>query len=276
MKKFYPTLVLFSTFCLIFSSITYGQHSHEKNSGESDHHLGLHFSHPMFTESVSPDTKMRLDYQLQHPGPNSETELESEYAFSRIFSLEAGVHYDPIETSIGNTHLLFKFANYPLEEQGVLLGYGLSLDLPTGSGHGHGKSINPDQEPADHHHAENIYQFSPFLNAGIKTGNLELVGWSLFNIPTNHAHPEDATTSLDYNISALYHLSSRIQSLVELTGTRQLSGVSNNGNTLHVAPGLRAKLLKDTPLILGLGMRIPVTKERSFDNQVQVTAFYHF
>lgn len=276
MKKFYLILILFSTFFLIFSTITFAQHSHEIDSDASDHHHGLHFVHPMFTESVSPDTKMRLDYQLQYPGPISETELEGEYAFSRIFSLETGVHFDPAANRFGNTHLLFKFANYALEERGILLGYGLSLDLPTGSGHGHGTGESLDQEPADHHHEENIYQFSPFLNAGLKTGNLELVGWSLFNIPTNHAHPEDASTSLDYNISALYHLSSRIQPLVEFTGTRQLSGVSNKGNALYVAPGLRVKLLEDTPLILGLGMRIPVTKERSFDNQVQVSAFYHF
>lgn len=277
MKKLYPILLLFSTIFLMLSNITHAQHSHAEDPNQPGHHIGLHFVHPLFTESISPDTKMRLDYQLQNPGSASETELEGEYAFSRIFSLEAGIHYEPELNRFGNTHLLFKFANYALEERGILLGYGLSLDLPTGSGHPHGAGETHGQEPAaDHHSNGNIYQFSPFLNAGVKAGNLELVGWSLFHIPTNQNHQENVATSLEYNVSVLYHLSPRIQPLLELNGTQRLSGVPAEDGILNISPGLRVQLLKDTPLILGLGVCLPVTEERSFDSRIKISAFYHF
>lgn len=257
-------------------AINNAQHSHEGDSNHTGHHTDLHFVHPLFTESVSPDTKIRLDYLLQNPGSNKETELEGEYAFSRFFSVEAGIHYEPEINKFGNTHLLFKFSNYTFADGGILLGYGLSIDLPTGSGGGHGTFGTHGREQTDHHHDENIYQFSPFFNAGIKAGNLELVGWSLFHIPTNHAHPEDATTGLEYNLSALYHVSFRFQPLLELTGTRQLSGVTIGSNPINVAPGLRVKLLKDKPLVLGLGLLLPVSQERNFDSQIKASAFYHF
>ncbi len=35
---------------------------------EADHHEGLHFSHPLIAESVSPDTKVRLDYAFADLG----------------------------------------------------------------------------------------------------------------------------------------------------------------------------------------------------------------
>lgn len=275
MKKFYPILLLFSTIFLMLTNITYAQHSHAEDSKQSGHHTGLHFVHPLFTESVSPDTKMRLDYQLQQPGSTSETELEGEYAFSRIFSIETGVHYDPEANSIGDTHLLFKFANYALEEQGILLGYGLSLDLPTGSGHGHRTDESHGQEPAGHQQEENIYQVSPFFNAGVKAGSLELVGWTLFHIPTNQNHQEDVSTNMEYNISALFHLSPRIQPLLELNGTQRLSGTVAEDN-LYLSPGLRVKLLKETPLIIGLGTQLPITENQGVDTRFLVSAFYHF
>jgi len=275
MKKFYLILLLFSTIFLMLSNITHAQHSHAEDSKQPGHHTGLHFVHPLFTESVSPDTKLRMDYQFLQPGSESETELEGEYAFSRIFSVEAGVHYDPVESSIGNIHLLFKFANYAPEEQGILLGYGLSLDLPTGSGHSHGTEEGHGQEPAGHQADENIYQFSPFLNAGVKAGNLEVVGWTRFHIPTNQKHQESVSTSLGYNVSALYHLSSKLQPLMELNGTQRLSGI-NTGNEVFFSPGLRVKLLKETPLIIGVGAQLPLNGNQDADTRFLTSAFYHF
>lgn len=57
------------------------------------HHPGLHFSHPLISESPSPDTKVRLDYFFQHVDSNDEKadqstlRLEAEYAFHRTFSV---------------------------------------------------------------------------------------------------------------------------------------------------------------------------------------------
>ena len=35
---------------------------HEHQDADHDHDARLHFSHPLFTESPSPDTKVRVDY----------------------------------------------------------------------------------------------------------------------------------------------------------------------------------------------------------------------
>ena len=63
---------------------------------EADHHQGLHFSHPLIAESVSPDTKVRIDYDFADLGPDASAHtlgLELEYAFHRAFSIEAGIPF---------------------------------------------------------------------------------------------------------------------------------------------------------------------------------------
>ncbi len=73
--------------------------SHETESHSSK---GLHFSHPLVSESPSPDTKVRLDYfflgdiKEEHEGEEEifsehTIRLEEEYAFNRNVSLEVDV-----------------------------------------------------------------------------------------------------------------------------------------------------------------------------------------
>lgn len=206
------------------------QEQHEHSPGERHaHHHALHFTHPLIAESVSPDTKLRLDYAWQDLKEKHESELEfeGEYAFHRAFSIEAGIHYHPETGDFGETHVLLKLANYAFEERGLLLGYGLELGLRTGpgghaqGGHGHegdGHQHN-DAEPE-----EDIYEITPFLNAGLMAGRWELVGWTLFEIPTNQNLQENVGTDVRYHASALYHLTPRIEALLEAHGRTGLSG----------------------------------------------------
>ncbi|MBW3629350.1 MAG: hypothetical protein KY464_08645, partial [Gemmatimonadetes bacterium] len=150
----------------------------------------LHFVHPLVSESVSPDTKVRLDYILRDPGSETELELEAEYAFRRTFSIEAGVHLDPAAAELGDTHLLFKFANYALARRGVLLGYGLSVGLPTGGGHDHAEEHTAVERHEDGDAEGGVYEFEPFVNAGVMLGELELVAWTLVSIPSDRAEAD--------------------------------------------------------------------------------------
>ena len=79
--------------------------------GHSHRTQGLHFSHPLISESPSPDTKIRLDYFFldvdgevedeelgeESEGPQkfkeSTIRLELEYAFTRNISVEANIPY---------------------------------------------------------------------------------------------------------------------------------------------------------------------------------------
>lgn len=258
-------------------------HAH---SHDDDHH-GIHFTHPMFAESVSPDTKFRLDYgyrDLEAEDDRSELEVEGEYAFTRFFSIEAGVHYHPEAGELGETHVVAKLANYALEDSGILLGYGMEFGLPTGSGHGHGVHEHEhdphEEEPGEPHvHVEaeeDIYHITPFLNAGWMAGAWQLVGWTLFEIPVNQAVQENVGTGLRFNGSLLFHASERINALVEGFGRTGLSGAGSDRTVVSVGPGLRAQVLPQRPLVLGAALAFPITDDRDFDSRLLVSAFWHF
>ena len=110
---------------------------------EIHNHAGNHkefeFDHPLFTESISPDTKIRVDYNYQRMIENvkyNTITVGGEFAFDRIFSIEVGFPYGLISPSEGNSSshtgnfdISFKFANFEFERYGVLLGYGLDFGL---------------------------------------------------------------------------------------------------------------------------------------------------
>lgn len=263
---------------LLFDGVAAQEETHTHEHG---HDRGVHFTHPLFAESVSPDTKLRLDYSftdLEAGKDGSEMELEGEYAFAPSFSLEIGMHLEPDAGELGETHVLFKFANYAFGEAGLLLGYGVELGLPTGSGHAHegGDHTEPDHE---HDHAEpedDIYTVAPFLNAGWTSGAWEVVGWGLFEIPTNQALQENVGTGFRYDASVLYRVNGRLEALVEAFGETGLSGPGTDRTVLNVAPALRVRPLADRPLVLGAGVAVPVTDAREYEARVLVSLFYHF
>ena len=174
---------------------------------EDDHEHGLHFSHPIFTESVSPDRKVRLDFgrEWEEEGTGSELEVEAEYAFHRSFSIEVVVPYGFVspddglsKSHLGSAEVALKFANLAFEDSGVLLGYGLEVGIPTGDsstgiGNGH------------------IWELEPFLNIGLKRGDIELVAFTRFGIPTNQRSDEEVETEIAYDFSMLYHFSPHVQ-----------------------------------------------------------------
>ncbi len=118
--------------------------------------------------------------------------------------------------------------------------------------------------------------FSPFLNIGFKRGRLELVGWTIFEIPFNHAEQEEVATELAYNVSALLHASNRVQALLELDGSSGISGEAAREDVLNLSPGLRVRLLADRPLVLGTAVGFPLSAEEPFDLRVKASVFWHF
>jgi len=170
---------------------------------EQGHIHGLHFSHPLFTESVTPDTKLRFELgeEWEADGNATEIELEGEYAFHRSFSVEVFAPYvfldpdlGPATSGAGNLEVALKFANFAFEERGVLLGYGVAVGFPTGDAKAGTGS--------DH-----IWELQPFLNLGVSVADFEVVAWSRFGIPTNQDPGEEVETAFLYDFSVLYHIS---------------------------------------------------------------------
>ena len=240
---------------------------------EADHHQGLHFSHPLIAESVSPDTKVRIDYDFADLGPDASAHtlgLELEYAFHRAFSIEAGIPFarlaldgEPGTSRFGNAEVALKFANYAFEDTGVLLGYGLEFGLPTGS--------DDAGIGSDH-----IVELEPFFDIGFKQGDWELVAFTTFGIPTNQEEGEEVETELATNFSTLYHVNSRLQLLLEFDGESVLSGEESGEQTWHLTPGVKFAPLGGSTLFLGVGVRLPLTDKQEFDTQMLVSLFYHY
>lgn len=238
------------------------------------HDHPLHFTHPLIAESISPDTKLRADYtQLRLDGNSaSDLEFEGEYAFTRGFSLEAGVHLDPEGGEFGETHLIAKLASYALEDRGVLLGGGLSVGLPTGSGHGHGL----EEDGHDHHdhghgaESDDLYEFEPFLTGGVKGESWEAISWAIFTLPT------EGNSALGIQASFLYHLSPRLQALLEYQGDTVLGDVPGSRHVSTLAPALKVRPFAESGLAIGAGVRVPLTEHRAFDTGALFSVFYHF
>jgi hypothetical protein len=128
---------------------------------DDDHdHDHLHFSHPMVTESPSPDTKIRLDYlgtRVSDPTDLREhvVRLEGEYAFNHTVSVAVATPFvwrtapqTARASGLGDIEVSLKAASLMFGDRGLLLGSGLSSSLPTGNdlkgiGSGHIVELEP-------------------------------------------------------------------------------------------------------------------------------------
>ena len=289
------------------------EHEHgQARRGASGHHAGLHFSHPLVAESVSPDTKIRLDHQyFEFPDGDRENSgvLEAEYAFHRSFSVELGLPYTYTQTEFGNLELALKFANFALEEAGLLLGYGVEVGFPT---NGDPEAEEPDAEPGSVHGATgptagadvartptpagsvpgarfstggggvagtlgtDEYELAPFVNLGFKRGGWELVGWLIFEIPFRQEEQEEVATELGWNASILYEVMPRLQALLELDGSGGISGEAVGEDVANIAPGIKFAPFAGQPLFLGASLGLPLADEDPFDTRLKASLFWHF
>ena len=243
------------------------------HSEEEEHHEGLHFSHPLFTESISPDTKFRFDYQYSKIDDNtksSELHLEYEYAFNRAFSIAVTAPYVFISTTqnsmsnLGNIELSFKFANYVFEHSDVLLGYGLSFGLPTGNdSKGIGSSYVTDLEP--------------FFNMGYMTGDFEFTFFSTFGIPANLHKGESVENDLNLQLATIYNITYRLQGVLEFNRESIINGNAGSSAGWYIAPGIKVVPFNNIDkIILGLGVRLPLLNSKDFNSQLLFSMFYHF
>jgi len=234
------------------------------------HYHRLHFSHPMFAESISPDTKLRFSTggAWETEGREFEFEAEGEYMFHRSFSIEVGVPYVRLDpegessaSALGNVELTLKGANFAFEDAGVLLGYGLSFGLPTGNP---AKGIGSDRE----------WELEPFVNAGYKRGRLELIGWARFGIPVSLPEGAEPENELHYDLAGLFHISSRLQAILEANGEVAINGSEAGSGQISLSPGVKVAPLGPR-LFIGVAGSIPL-KESELDGRALLSVFYHF
>lgn len=248
-----------------------------QHDDDHDHHHGaLHFTHPLVTESPSPDSKIRVDYAWFRAAADSAplegrvTAVELEKAFSPSISLSVTVPYEwhtrPVSEragGFGSTELSLKAVTYAQAKRGLLFGGGLSAGLPTGS----------DAKAIGSAHA---VELEPFVHAAYMHHDVELVTFLDYSTLTRLRAGEENERELTFDGSALYHLGEHAQALVELESARALGGGASGGQVTSVAPGFEIVPFEDTPLMFGVSYLAGVAG-RSHDNrQLLISAFYHF
>lgn len=262
-----------TTFILAVFLVRWGSAAaQDADPGEDrDHHdVPLHFSHPLIGESISPDTKLRLDYffnDLESDRVKHHTlRLEGEYAFAPGFSIEVNLPYTVARQSgqaerahSGSAELAFKFANFALANDGVVLGYGAEFGLPTGND---AKGIGSDH----------VVQVEPFARVGYVHGGLEVTGFAGVEFQLNGRDSDSLETVVAQTVSVLYHVTPRVQGLLELDGETPFG----SDLVLNVSPGLKLRPFGRSSLLVGVGAGFPITGPRELERRVVVSAFYHF
>ena len=248
--------------------------SQAQEHGDDHDHDHLHFSHPLVTESPSPDTKLRLDYiGFRTSGPTGIHEnifrLEGEYAFTHSVSLAIVAPFisrtAPVTeraTGLGNVELSLKAASLALGEHGLLLGGGLSAALPTGSDV---KGIG----------SSHIVELEPFLDAGYKRDALELVGFATLSSNFRRRPGEEAERNLTFDFSTLYMIQSRLEGLIEVTTSRALIGPESGTQQTFVVPGLKVYPFTNRKFMFGASFEIGTGVVHD-SHALLLSGFYHF
>jgi hypothetical protein len=253
------------------------QQDHDHHGADhhgADHHGEgpVHFSHPIFTESPSPDTKLRIDYlhaSVAHDVADHELRVEGEYAFSHSISIEANLpltsrsHNGVRTTAVGSGEIALKLANFAAARHGLLLGGGLAFGLP---------AWNDNSDIASDH----IVEVEPYLDAGYMRGRTEIVSFLSYSVAAHRTDADEEEQEIAVAASLLYHLDPRIESLIEVETRRSIAGEESGSQIVNGAVGLKYRFPALPSLIVGAGARIPLTHDREFRSEMTVSLFYHF
>jgi hypothetical protein len=242
---------------------------------EEDHdHDHLHFSHPIVTESPSPDTKLRLDYigtrTSDSTGVHENTfRLEGEYSFNQSVSFAIVTPFvsrtapaAERASGFGNIELSLKAASLAFSDHGLLLGGGLSAALPTGSD---AKGIG----------SSHVVELEPFLDAGYKRDALELVGLAALSSTYRRRASDKAERNLTFNLSALYRIHSRVEGLIEVTTSRALIGPESGLPQTFIAPGIKVYPFTNRKFMFGASVELGTGGVRD-THALLLSGFYHF
>lgn len=244
------------------------EHEHESEGHEGE----LHFGHPLFTESPSPDTKLRLDYlfrQVTNDTQEHSMRLEGEYAFTHSVSIEANIpvtsrrESGTTANSVGSGEIALKLANYGFADRGFLFGGGLALGVPTGN----------DRKAIGSGH---IIELEPYVDAGYRHGLAEVVSFLSYSTTVHRHVDEPSEEEVALAVSGLYHVAERIESLVEFQTIRSVGGEETGRQTAAIGVGVKYHVGRVHHLVLGLGGRVPITSERESEHEILLSALWHF
>jgi hypothetical protein len=274
MRKLAKSFTLLLGTAILCGALPAALHAQEEHEHGDHEHEGLHFSHPLLNESPSPDTKLRLDFLWGRAGDGDErvtehgARLEGEYEFMEGVSFAITVPWLRRESALGNvqgtgsTELSLKGSSLRWGRQGVVVGGGFSVGLPTGSdekGIGSSRSV----------------ELEPFADVGVQLGGLELVAFGHYGATVRNPPGVDAERELSLVGSALYPVSRLAELLMEVETVHPVS--SDESATTRIAPGLKLYPFTNRHIMAGVSAPIVLKRAGQPDaREVIVSAFYHF
>lgn len=276
LSKTFTFLLGIAVLCGALPSALLAQEEHEHGDhGHGDHgHEGLHFSHPLLNESPSPDTKFRLDYLWGRTGDGAQrvtergARLEGEYEFTEGVSLAVTVPWVRRESVFGNvqgtgsTELSLKASSLRWGRQGVVVGGGFSVELPTGS----------DEKAIGSSHS---VELEPFADVGVQLGALELVAFGHYGTTVRNPVGVEAERELSLIGSVLYPVSRLAEVLMEVETVHPLG--SDESATTRLAPGVKLYPFPNRHIMAGVSAPIALKRAgQPGSREVIVSVFYHF
>jgi hypothetical protein len=263
-------LPLFIYLVLSIPTRSFSQERNESVGNEHDDHL--EFSHPLVTESISPDTKYRFTFfgtKTQTHNFLQTYNVELEYSPAPAFSIHLDVPYMVLKPAIGqpvshfdDVELSFKFANFAFAENNILVGYGLSVGFPTG---------NQEIEMGNDH----IWYVNPFFNGGVKLKRWEWTAFITFGLPANQHDDEFVPNYLETRFTTLYNINRRFQALLEAGNEKPITWAGRKENNYDITEGIKFCPDPEKPWILALGAREPLFRNDELKFQIIFSVFYH-
>ncbi len=249
---------------------------HDAVHGED--HSSLHFTKPLTTTYPNVVTEVEGKYIFldEAEAEVHELELELAYAINDFFGLELkipfaihdpdagahGGHATSTESSFGNILLDAKLQHDGFADHGVLIGYGLGIEFPTGD---HDKGIGSSE----------IYNLEPFYSIGYKpTDQIQLITSGKFIVPLNSDHEEEAENEFDFAVSALYAVMGDLRVLLEIDGVVPMTGHDSGDAVVNLSPGVRYGI--GHGIDIGLGVGFPLTSQEEFDVRVTSSLLLEF
>ncbi|HUQ98403.1 MAG TPA: hypothetical protein VM166_03050, partial [Gemmatimonadaceae bacterium] len=258
---------------LVFAGLAITRIAAAQEHDDDHDHDHLHFSHPLITESPSPDTKLRLDFvsaRTTDAGSDSENilQVEGEYAFGHAVSLAVVTPFVWLRfpgntvSNFGDVELSLKGASMLFAERGVLFGGGLSTTLPTGSetkgiGGGH------------------MVELEPFIDVAYKRDALELVTFLSTASTVNRRSGDEEERSLSLNGSVLYAVVPSVEALFEVSTTRALAGVDTGSWLTLMAPGVKVYPFPNRQFMFGASAGFGTGTIKTL-RTILISGFYHF
>ena len=87
---------------------------------------------------------------------------------------------------------------------------------------------------------------------------------------------DEADWELGWNLSLLYHMTSKLKTLLEFDGESVYGGEEDEFDGINITPGIKFQPTDNPNLEMGLGVSFPLTEDKDFHVQTILSLFYHF